>query len=222
MIAWIFPILAGYLLLFAANGIWNGWVNAYDINLAITSPWDSGVGISLPWLAFPLSIAGWSIVPILAGAVVGYSVNSSLSRRRAREGRPAERSTRRSPQVGGDHDVRRDPPFLVIPSLRDRSVTTYFDINNEFVDYFVGLHDGDWGVAEDHFAREVKYLLVNSDAVQPHDRQGDAMRLAVSAAVAVLLEMQVQDHDEGSSETDFKPSSGHCEYCARGQRLDGG
>jgi len=215
MIAWICPILGGYLVLFAANGVWNGWVNAYDLNLAITSPWDREVDIAVPWLATLLSIAGWSVVPVVAGAVVGYVVNSSLARRRAQDGRHEDRSARKAPQVGGDHDGRRDPPFLVIPSLRDRSVTTYFEIDNEFVDYFVGLHDGDWAVAEDHFAREVKHLLVHSDVVQPHDRQGDAMRLAVTGAVSVLLSMRAEDLDESSSRSNSK-ASGLCYYCASG------
>jgi hypothetical protein len=102
----------------------------------------------------------------------------------------------------------------VIPFLHDRSETASFGLDNYFVDYFVALHDGDWGVAEDHFAREVRYLLT-TDLVDPRDKREVAMRLAVKEAAAGLSKMRTEDDGESSSGGDIKPS-GRCPYCDGG------
>jgi hypothetical protein len=78
---WIFrgaPILLTYVALFVANGFAIGWRNAYDVNVAITSPAETRV----PVLAWFLSIAGWLAVPVIAGAIAGYVVNASIVGRR--------------------------------------------------------------------------------------------------------------------------------------------
>ncbi|MEV6342987.1 DUF6313 family protein [Actinoplanes sp. NPDC051851] len=215
---WVSPILISYLALFTANGILNGWLNAYKINLAINAPWDEKDHLNHPWLAVPLSIAGWLVIPVMAGAVVGYLVNFTLQRRRAPQGvylrKP--RSIKRATKAGGNRNAHRDPRLLVIPSLRDRSETDYFGIGNGFVEYFVALHDDDWSMAEDHFAREVSYVLKETDAVKPDDRQSDAVRLAVSSAVEVLMitqERKSTEKSESPSTGNLKPPRGTCPYC---------
>jgi hypothetical protein len=73
------PSAVVFLLLFLVNAGWNGWGRAYDVMLAITSPWDRGA-VRFPWLAFPLSFAGWLIMPALVSIVIGYAVDRGLSR----------------------------------------------------------------------------------------------------------------------------------------------
>ena len=198
MIIYVLPIITAYALLFAANGIWNGWRIAYDVNLAITSPADGKV--RLAWLAWPLSVAGWLLMPVLAGAVVGYVVNTSLDRRRVKGEEPRE-----------DLPGRGRARFEWMPYLRDRGYTAHYDIPEGFINYFLGLHDGDWNVTEEHFSREVQDNL-NRDVVRPHDRQWVAMRLAVAASVKVLWETRSSDYDEHSSEVNTKPR-GVCPHC---------
>jgi hypothetical protein len=74
-----------YVGIYITNGVVNGWRTAYDVNVVITSPADT----SQPWLAWPLSIAGWLIVPVLAGAIAGYAVTSAITVRRRRKADPA-------------------------------------------------------------------------------------------------------------------------------------
>lgn len=69
-----FPLIAGLGGLFIANGIVIGWRAAYDVTLAIASPADTDI----PWLAWPLSVAGWLVAPGVAGAVAGYVVTRSI------------------------------------------------------------------------------------------------------------------------------------------------
>jgi hypothetical protein len=73
-------ILAAFVGLYVANAVVFGGRVAYDVSVQIRSPWDT---VS-PWLALPLSIAGWLVVTGFAGAVAGYVVtevadNRSLS-----------------------------------------------------------------------------------------------------------------------------------------------
>jgi uncharacterized protein DUF6313 len=160
------PLTAAYIALYVLNGVQNGWRVAFEVSLAVASPADGDV--RHPWLALPLSVAGWLIGPVLAGGIVSFAVSTMAdgsSRRTRRQARP-----------------RR---FERIPRLRDRVATDRFEIPNAFVEDFVSIHDGDWRAAQDHFEREVVFVL-RSDAVGPGDPQAVAMRAAVSAAVSIL------------------------------------
>jgi hypothetical protein len=75
-----FPLVAGLGLLYMANGLAIGWRRAYDVSIGITSPADTGV----PALAWPLSVAGWLLVPGIAGAVAGYVVSDAIKVRRSK------------------------------------------------------------------------------------------------------------------------------------------
>jgi len=208
MIIFVSPIVGSYLVLFVANGIWNGWRIAYDVNVAITSP--ASGDVDLPWLAWPLSLGGWLVVPVLAGAVAGYAVNASLERRRAKgEARASSLGRARYKDRGSRLPAR----FEKIPPLRDRAYTKYFEISNEFVDYFLALHDGDWKVTEQHFELEVADIL-NSDVVRPSDPQSVAMHIAVKTSATLLWRTRTPDFSEGSSEEHSKPI-GHCPHCPR-------
>jgi hypothetical protein len=68
------PIIAFYVILYCVNGVVIGWSTAYDITLGITSP----AGTDQPVLAWVLSLAGWLLVPGIAGAVAGYIVTTQI------------------------------------------------------------------------------------------------------------------------------------------------
>ncbi len=71
--------MAGLGLLYTANGFAVGWRRAYDVSIGILSPADTAV----PALAWPLSVAGWLLVPGIAGAVAGYVVSDAIKVRRS-------------------------------------------------------------------------------------------------------------------------------------------
>jgi hypothetical protein len=73
-------LAAGYAGLYVTNGFVIGWRETYDVNVAITSP----AATSAPLLAWPLSVAGWLMVPVLAGALAGYMINTTISGRRSK------------------------------------------------------------------------------------------------------------------------------------------
>ena len=68
------PFILAYAVLYVANGLVIGWREAYDVNLAIISP----ASTKAPVLAWFLSIAGWLAIPVIAGAIAGYVVGSSI------------------------------------------------------------------------------------------------------------------------------------------------
>jgi hypothetical protein len=70
--------------LYVASGAFIGWREAYDVAVHIMSPAETDA----PVLAYALSIAGWLVVPGVAGAVAGYTVSSLIESRRRQ---PAER-----------------------------------------------------------------------------------------------------------------------------------
>jgi len=72
------PVALAYAALYVVNGMFLGWQNAFDVSFCIVSP----AATRLPALALPLSIAGWLVVPVLAGAIAGYAVQRSLETRR--------------------------------------------------------------------------------------------------------------------------------------------
>jgi hypothetical protein len=206
----IFSVFAG---LFVANGYLNGWQRAYDICLAIISPAQTGIRYS--WLAFLLSATGWLIVPVLAGAVVGYVVGSSLDRRRKEQRDPPRVAHARSALADMATRGTRPRRFERIPKLRDRVKTARFGISGEFVDYFLALHGGNWKLTQDHFEREVRVNLA-LDIIDQHDRQGVAMCLGVDAAYKVLSAARVSAaRASGEQQTrDGKmESKGYCPHC---------
>ena len=212
MILYGAPVIAAYAALFVANGIWNTWETAYDVSVVITSPRDPKV--DLDWLAWPLSVAGWLIAPVAAGAMVGYTVNTSLARRRGPDDDRSEarRPTEgRAPRRGKGRNPGRSFKMARIPSLRDRAATREFGITNEFVDYFLAIHEYEWEVAEDHFELEVSDNLNRRDVAKPRDPQGVAIRLAVTASVSLLMKTR-RELNENLSQ-DNPNSKGRCHHC---------
>jgi len=74
------PFAGLVAILFVINGFVNGWTIAYEITVTITSPADARVSV-VAWL---LSIAGWLLIPCVAGAVAGYIVTDFIAGRRTR------------------------------------------------------------------------------------------------------------------------------------------
>lgn len=77
------PLAAGFLLLYLANGLVIGWTTAYDVTIGITSPGDPEK-VSVPALAWPLSMAGWLAMPAIVGATIGITVEQAITGRRRR------------------------------------------------------------------------------------------------------------------------------------------
>jgi hypothetical protein len=69
-----------FAALYIVNGFVIGWEEAYNVCLAIDPPSET----SAPVLAWALSIAGWLVMPGVAGAVAGYVVSDSIGSRRSR------------------------------------------------------------------------------------------------------------------------------------------
>ena len=72
------PVSLAFAALYVATGLSIGWVQAYEITLAITTPSHT----RSPVLAWSLSLAGWLIAPGIAGAVAGYVISSAIDARR--------------------------------------------------------------------------------------------------------------------------------------------
>jgi hypothetical protein len=206
------PAIGIYLILYVVNGFTNGWGYAYDLSSAIVSPRDSK--IQYVWLAWPLAVTGHFFMTALIGALAGYVVGARVKRRRSSSrgaGQPftegaesgaAREDAAEGSDIGHPRDsVAAEPVALMaatdsptdasrwlvkIPELSDRRKTAEFRITNDFVDYFVALHDGDWKIAQDHFELEVVDNLQHRDVVSPEDPQRIAMRLAVIDSVDLL------------------------------------
>jgi len=74
------PVLVALAVLYVVTGFVVGWRDAYDVSLGIESPAET----SAPVLAWFLSVAGWLVMPGVAGAVAGYVVSDSIASRRSR------------------------------------------------------------------------------------------------------------------------------------------
>jgi hypothetical protein len=74
------PLLVLFGSIFVLNGVLIGWRQAYDVAVLITSP----AATSSPLAAWLLSVAGWLLMPAIAGAVAGYIINSAVGGRRTR------------------------------------------------------------------------------------------------------------------------------------------
>ncbi|MGI5347923.1 DUF6313 family protein [Streptomyces sp. CA-250714] len=75
------PLLMGCGALFVVNGVANGWVDAYNVLLGITSPAD----VPAQWCSWPLSLTGWALLPAFIGGMVGYIVTAQINRHRTRD-----------------------------------------------------------------------------------------------------------------------------------------
>lgn len=140
------------------NGFVIGWRVAYDVTLQIVSPWET----AQPWVAVPLSLAGWLVWPSVAGTVIGYVFTKVIDAR--------QRSS---------SDLIPVDSYL-IPLLGGRGVT------EDFSRYFEWLHSSDWGNAQRHWEKIVEQFL-STDAVSEKAGPRLAMHQAVSAAVSFLI-----------------------------------
>lgn len=75
-------LLVAFAALYVANGLLIGWKTAYDVTIGITSPGDGRV--SVPVLAWFLSVAGWLAAPAVCGAVAGAVISVAITGRRRR------------------------------------------------------------------------------------------------------------------------------------------
>lgn len=133
-------IVAGFGVLFLINWLAVGGTTAYNLTLQITSPWDT----RYPWLAVPLSVAGWLVVTGFAGAVAGYVVTDVAENRNIQRLRGKPRSGR----IGS------------IPLLASLQYSRHdFDVPQYFGIRFALRHEGDWLAAQDHWERVVERFL---------------------------------------------------------------
>ncbi|MBP2326679.1 hypothetical protein JOF56_007064 [Kibdelosporangium banguiense] len=133
-------ILAAFAGLYVANAVVIGGRVAYDVSVQIDSPWDT----ASPWLALPLSIAGWLVVTGFAGAVAGYVVTEVTDNRNI--GRLRGRSATR--RIGS------------IPLLDRLQYGRHgFEVPHYFGIRFVLRHQGDWVTAQDHWEIVVEKFL---------------------------------------------------------------
>ncbi|WP_326595968.1 DUF6313 family protein [Streptomyces sp. NBC_01803] len=75
------PFLLATVMLYIGNGVLIGWAGAYNVLVGITSPADADP----QWCAWPLSLAGWALLPALIGGVVGYLVSAQIEAHRSRD-----------------------------------------------------------------------------------------------------------------------------------------
>ncbi|RSM86347.1 hypothetical protein DMH04_14390 [Kibdelosporangium aridum] len=150
-------VLLGLATLFIINGFVIGWEKAYNVTVQITSPWDEE--IAQPWVAMPLSLAGWLVWPSVTGAVVGY-VLADPTGGRARSG------TSLIPRLDSD-DGQIDEPFAR---------------------RFEQLHRGRRKKANTHWVKIVGRFL-STDAVNSNAHSQRKMEQAVAAAIAFLNAM---------------------------------
>ncbi|MEY9994239.1 hypothetical protein ABIE67_006271 [Streptomyces sp. V4I8] len=75
------PGLLGLIALYLLNGFLNGWAQAYNLLATITSPGD----VRQQWCAWPLSLAGWAVMPALVGGAIGYVVTTQIETHRTQE-----------------------------------------------------------------------------------------------------------------------------------------
>jgi Family of unknown function (DUF6313) len=133
-------ILAAFTGLYVANAVVVGGRVAYDVSVQIDSPWDTGT----PWLALPLSIAGWLVVTGFAGAVAGYVVTEVTDNRNIR-------------RLRGRSATRRIGPIPLLDRLQYSRHG--FEVPHYFGIRFVLRHHGGWKLAQDHWEIIVERFL---------------------------------------------------------------
>jgi uncharacterized protein DUF6313 len=206
LIFWGLPLVVLYAALFTINGFLIGWQTAYDVTLAIDSPGDVTSAHTTFW-AWPLSVAGWLAMPGVAGAVAGYVVNSSITRRRSS-------SITDKYAIGDNPRFRRKSLALdLIPLLKELiSRENDFGLSYEFVPRFVCLaHKKNYRLAQNHWERYVSDML-DTDLLKGHETGIGAMHHAVKGAVASLMAGPLRDTCPICGEVDqIKRSSGGTE-----------
>lgn len=75
------PVVLLTATLYSLNGALVGWATAYEVLVGITSPAE----VQPQWCAWPLSLAGWAVLPALIGGLVGYVVAAQIESHRSRE-----------------------------------------------------------------------------------------------------------------------------------------
>ncbi|MGW5472818.1 DUF6313 family protein [Streptomyces chartreusis] len=74
------PGLIFLTVLYLLNGFLNGWGDAYNLLVTIDAPGSA----KQQWCAWPLSMAGWLVVPALVGGTIGYAVTEQIENHRSR------------------------------------------------------------------------------------------------------------------------------------------
>jgi Family of unknown function (DUF6313) len=133
-------ILAAFAGLYLLNALVIGGRVAYDVSIQIDSPWDT----ASPWLALPLSIAGWLVVTGFAGAVAGYVVAEVTDNRNIR-------------RLRGRSAGRRIGPIPLLDRLEYGRHS--FEVPHYFGIRFALRHNGDWKTAQDHWEIVVEKFL---------------------------------------------------------------
>lgn len=133
-------IVVGFGVLFLVNVLAVGGRTAYDLTVQIDSPWNT----RYPWLALPLSVAGWLVVTGFAGAVAGYVVTDVADNRNIQQLRGKPRTGR----IGA------------IPLLASLQYDRHdFDVPQYLGIRFALRHGGDWLTAQDHWELVVERFL---------------------------------------------------------------
>jgi hypothetical protein len=68
------------LVVFLISGSHIGYANTWEILVGRKSP----IGVAWPWVAWPVSIFGWLLVPALVGGVAGFVITAQLQGRRSK------------------------------------------------------------------------------------------------------------------------------------------
>ena len=164
--------------LYVANGTVNGWRAAYDISVQITSPAEPR---RVPVLAWPLAVAGWLLVPALAGAVAGYVVNSVIETHRSATREPLATRVRVTDNAEGRRTCKLIPLLgeLCRPDNR-------FTFNPHAGRQFIEVHGRDWRLAQSHLEVIVQDVLT-SNAVNPGAYADEVIFEAVTTVSSLLL-----------------------------------
>lgn len=162
-------ITAGFLMLFVICGFALGWRPAYDVTVQILSPWETRV----PPLAMVLSLAGFLAIPALVGGVVGQAVVETTENRGSRR---RERGRRN-----------------FIPLLGRLLYAGHgFNVRPTFPEEFVGVHVGNWNIAQNHWEILVGEFLNTASADLSHASDREVLVHAVNTAAALLPEPVVR------------------------------
>jgi hypothetical protein len=163
-------ILAIIGSIFIVNVVLNGWQQAFRQIVNVASPGDEGVNNFLAAMA--LSLAGYLVLPTVAGAVAGYVILAASGQNRDRT---MNARTRRATKY--------------IPLLEDLTWKDHGQqIPTKFARWFVRCHDNRWPIAQSHWEQMVVQFL-NSDAVERNLTPKGAMRRAVTVAAAFMVEL---------------------------------
>ncbi|MFD4624967.1 DUF6313 family protein [Streptomyces sp. NPDC058475] len=85
------PLLAVLIALEVLSGVAIGWWKTYELTLGITSPGATPA----PWIALPVSMVGWLLVPAVVGGLAGYVVSTQIDSHRRQSAAEALAELRR-------------------------------------------------------------------------------------------------------------------------------